>query len=120
MLALVPALHFRQLLVEAVGNYADPAARVGDLVYLHADFGILAHPFDFLPVRLEHIDIVRFIGEMHRDDVGLITERTAQPSDRGALQDLTTLLLGHLVDYHGRNPTFLSADLSCWDAKPEG
>ena len=87
---LIGKLRFGQFLVAAVGQNAHPLRRAGDFVNLETNLGIGAHPFDLLSERGKDIEVTRFVRQVDRHYIGLIIERTSQPTDCGARQNVAS------------------------------
>src|ERR1700687_2141657 len=89
-----------QFQVGSGDNYAGPTRRASHFVDLQADLGVLPHPFNLLAQRGKDVDAVSFIRKADRYDIRLVVQRTPQPADRNAVQQLAALLPGNWTDSH--------------------
>src|SRR5579872_6581783 len=103
---LLGELGFPQLLVAAESDHAGPMRLASDLVDEQADLWITPHPLDFLAGGAEHVNVSVVVSEVHRHDVWLIVEGTAQTAKGSVGKSRAALLLGHFIDKHGDAPLF--------------
>jgi len=78
--------------VAANGNDAGPLVRAGDVVYLDANTGIRAHPFDFLAHGGKTVETTGLVCEIDGNNVGLVVARTGQPAKACASEKIIALL----------------------------
>src|SRR5664279_826151 len=91
---------WRQFLEPSSDNHGSPRARVLNFFELDTNERIGSHPIYFLPSCGEAIKISIFESEISWCDIGLIGLRTCQAAKARPPQDLKTVLMAHLLDFH--------------------